>query len=343
MKQQINQSLIVLARETRGINQYEFAEKLELSPAHLSKMEQGAVEIYDEYVDKFSEILHFPKSFFFQELDILQPILSTRKRNVVAQKLLTQIDAQINVYSMHIQYFLNELKTPKVTIPIFDKLELGSESACAIALRKQWKVKVEVLENITQLLEDNGIIVTSFNFGTERVDSRTIITPSGQPVIFVNKALLGDRLRFTLAYELGHLIMHQFTSPSLDRDVNHEANLFASEFLMPEKYIKEDFKDGITLTLLGELKKKWKISMQSLLYRADDLGFVTPNQKRYIIQQFNQLKIRRREPQEFDIPKEQPSKLKHMMSTYLTKSKMDIATLVKALHIEYDDYINMYA
>ena len=42
--------------------------------------------------------------------------------------------------------------------------------------------------------------------------------------------------------------------------------------------------------------------MIALLYRADDLGFVTANQKRYLLQQFNKLKIRRREPQELDVP-----------------------------------------
>jgi Zn-dependent peptidase ImmA (M78 family) len=343
MKQQINHSLIVLARETRGLTQYELAERMSISPAQLSKMELGAVEVYEEYVDKLSDLLHYPKTFFYQEVQVLQPILSYRKRQVVAQKLLTPIDAQINVFSMHIQYFINSMGFSKPNIPILDIAQYETPQACAKELRKLWKVKEPILENISKLLEDNGIIITSFNFGTERVDSRTIITASGHPVIFTNKTMLGDKLRFSLAYELGHLVMHQFTSPSLDRDVSHEANAFSAEFLMPEKDIKKDFQNGVTVALLGELKKKWKVSMHALLYRACDLGMVTDNQKRYIIQQFNQLKIRRREPQEFDIIKEQPTLLKFIMANHKSKFKTDVSMLIKNLHIEHEEYLNMYS
>ena len=83
--------------------------------------------------------------------------------------------------------------------------------------------------------------------------------------------------------------------------------------------------------------------MHALLYRASDLGMITDNQKRYIVQQFNQLKIRRREPQEFDIPKEQATLLKFIMADHKTKFKMDVSELVKELHIEHSEYLNMYS
>lgn len=343
MKQQVNHSLLILAREKRGYTQYELAEKMGVSAAQLSKIELGTIEVTESHVSSIAEQLNYPVSFFYQDMQVLQPILSYRKRQVVAQKLLTAIDAQVNVYSMHIQYFVNALQIKKPNIPVLDVMQYESPENSAKELRKLWKLKEPVLDNISKLLEEKGIIIGSFNFGTERVDSRTVITSSGQPVIFTNQTMLGDKLRFSLAYELGHLVMHQYTSPSLDRDVNHEANMFAAEFLMPEKEIKKDFQKGVTVTLLGELKKKWKVSMHALLYRASDLGMVTDNQKRYIIQQFNQLKIRRREPQEFDIPKEQATLLKFIMANHKSKFKMNVSDLVKELHIEHSEYLNMYS
>lgn len=118
---------------------------------------------------------------------------------------------------------------------------------------------------------------------------------------------MGDRLRFSLAFQLGHLVMHTYSPVPADREISHEANLFAAELLMPEETIREDFMDGITLPILAQLKRKWKVSMISLLYRADDLGFLTPNQKRYLVQQFNDAKIRRREPVELDVAKNNPA------------------------------------
>lgn len=115
----------------------------------------------------------------------------------------------------------------------------------------------------------------AFDFGTERVDSRIVLTHSGYPIIVYNKSLLGDRQRFTLAYELGHLVLHSSLSDFGDRDIDHEANLFAAEFLMPANDIRPDFKDGLTIQKLADLKKKWKVSMQALLYRAHDLeGYI---------------------------------------------------------------------
>jgi Zn-dependent peptidase ImmA (M78 family) len=44
-----------------------------------------------------------------------------------------------------------------------------------------------------------------------------------------------------------------------DRDVGKEANAFATAFSMHAKEILKDFKDGITIPLLGQLKRKWKV------------------------------------------------------------------------------------
>jgi Zn-dependent peptidase ImmA (M78 family) len=137
--------------------------------------------------------------------------------------------------------------------------------------------------------------------------------------------------------------MHTFNSVSSDRDVSREANRFAAEFLMPANEIKKDFGGGITIHLLGELKRKWKVSMIALLYRADDLGLVTPNQKRYLIQQFNQFKIRRREPVELDIPLEKPTLIKQLIIKYKNKAKLKDKELADLFCINLDEFIKLYS
>jgi Zn-dependent peptidase ImmA (M78 family)/DNA-binding XRE family transcriptional regulator len=343
MGKQINRNYILLARESRGLNQVEFADKLGMSPANLSKIELGVISLDDSYIPLISEKSGYPESFFYQENEINQPFLAYRKREVVSPKLITPIDAQMNIRRLHIEYFLKELQYKPAELPVLDIDKIGTPQKCATKLRKLWGLEEPIIGNLTKLLESKGIILNSFMFGTDRADSRTILTDTNQPIIFTNKSLLGDRLRFSLAYELGHLVMHLNTSPSLDREVGKEANKFAAEFLMPESAIKADFKDGITLSHLGELKKKWKVSMQSLLYRADDLGFLTYNQKRYLLTQFNQMKIRKREPQEFDVPKEQGTLLNSMIVKYKTKSKIDNETLAQNLHIQLPEFIEIYS
>ena len=287
----INPNMIVLARESRGWNQVELAEKIAMSATNLSKIERNDIGIQKEVLDAIADKTSFPIQFFYQPGTILPENLSFRKRETVAQKLITPINAQVNIIRRHIQFLTMALNKQTLSFPSFAVTEKQTPDKIANKLRQLWNIESVVIGNLTRIIEDHSIVVNTFDFGTERVDSRSILTDDKLPIIFFNKKLLGDRQRFTLAYELGQLIMHTFNSVSPERDISHEANQFAAEFLMPARHIKEDFKNGITIPILGELKRKWKVSMIALLYRADDLGLVTPNQKRYLIQQFNQLKF----------------------------------------------------
>lgn len=337
--------MVALARESRGLTQTALADKLGISTSKLNYVEQGNQTLQDEIVLKMSKLLKYPVDFFYQEGEAFLPMsLSYRKRDHVSAKLLNPLEANINLYRLHIETIAEKLKLNEVNIPALDLQKLGSIEQVAKQLRKFWTMPKGTVENFTELLEQNGIIVVSFDFGTERVDSRTIFTKDKQPIIFVNKLHLADRQRFSLAYELGHLVMHTGVLPSHKRDISHEANMFAAGFLMPESEIKKDFsvKDGITIPLLGELKRKWKVSMIALLYRATDLGFLTDNQKRYLVQQFNQMKIRRREPPELDFPKEQPKLLRDLITKYKTAHKFSVKELAQSLHLEQEEFMQRY-
>lgn len=339
----INPNMIILAREARGLTQAELAEKTGMSATNLSKIERSDIGICNEFVELIADKTGFPPHFFRQQGEIIPENLNYRKREVVAQKLITPIHAQVNIIRRHVHFLTMALDISRTNIPVLEVSEKQTPQQIAVKLRKLWKVDSPVIADLTKLIENNGIITFSFPFGTDRVDSRSILTDDRFPIIFFNRSLLGDRQRFSLAYELGQLVMHTFTSVGLDRNVSHEANAFAAEFLMPAAELIKDFKDGISIPLLGELKRKWKVSMIALLYRADDLGLLTPNQKRYLIQQFNQLKIRRREPMELDIPGEQPMLIKRWIADYRTKTKLGTVQLSAIFCLNIDEFLELYS
>ena len=338
----INPQMILLAREARGLTQSDLAERLNSYKASVSRLEHGDGPVDENTLVALSEATHYPPHFFMQKGEILPVNLSYRKRKQVPAKLLTPIEAQMNIIRNHLQLIINGLGKGEIELPFFEVTDKRTPVQIANLIRKSWKVPLGPIENLSRLLEDKGILISSFDFGTDRVDSRSMLTDNNQPIIFLNRNLLGDRQRFSLAFELGHLIMHTFCTVAHDRDINHEANLFAAEFLMPSKDIIPDYKDGITLSLLGELKRKWKVSMISLLYRADDLGLLTPNQKRYLVQQFNDQKIRRREPPQLDVPKENPQRIRQLITELMQKARLNIFQLCTLLAIEHDDYIAYY-
>lgn len=339
----LNPKMIAVARESRGFSQLELAEKLGISTSHMSRFEQDFIEVSEQHLKELSSVLNYPVEFFYQEGENLPPALALRKRNKVAQKVLQPVEAQVNIYRLNIEKLLKAMSQTDFDLPILDIEKLGSPAEAARKLRKLWKVEKGTIQNLTKVLEDNGLYVINFDFNTERVDGMSIMANNQIPVVFSNKRSLGDRQRFTLAYELGHLVMHLQTNPSFSRDLSHEANEFAAEFLMPEKDIKGDFKDGVTLNILADLKRKWKVSMQALLYRSNDIGIITDNQKRYLVNQFNSLNIRRREPPELDVPREQAMKLRDTITHYKTKQRLNVKQLALFFNSNEEEFLSKYS
>ena len=338
----INQKMITLARESRGISQSELATRIDMSSGNLSKIENSDIGVAEDIIEQIAKETNYPASFFTQQEDVFPEHLIYRKREKVTQSLLTVINAKGNIVRLQIQHLLKILNIPSPDLPNFEVTEINTPQIIAQKVRKAWHLEKGIIEDVIKLIENNGIAIAAFEFGTERVDSRCILTETKHPIIIYNKSLLGDRQRYSLIFQLGHLVMHTGFKIGRDRDIAHEANLFAAEFLMPEKDIKKDFENDISLPLLAELKQKWKVSMISLLYRADDLGYLTPNQKRYLIQQFNEQKLRRREPLELDVPTEKPSLIRKWISEIKTKQKLDMKGMASILHMNPDEFIELY-
>jgi len=334
--------MIVLAREARGFSQKDLAEKIDMSATNLSKIERGDVGIAKDVLEGISRETEFPIHFFTQEGTIIPENLIYRKRQSVPQKFIAPIQARVNILSRHVQFLTRALNIASPQLPISSFSSVLNPEKVALKLRQKWNIEAGPIPNITRIVESHGIPVLSFDFGTDRIDSRSFLTEDKYPVIFVNKRLQGDKLRFTIAYELGHLIMHTFSTLSPEQDISHEANVFAAEFLMPSKDVRPDYSPGITVPLLAQLKKKWKVSMIALLYRADDLGLLTSNQKRYLLQQFNSLHIRRREPQELDIPIEQPLLVKKWISEYRKKKKLSVVDMASIFYLYADEFMEIY-
>ena len=118
-------------------------------------------------------------------------------------------------------------------------------------------------------------------------------------VIVVNDAHAAVRQRFTIAHELGHILLHKYTSPHADgrvrvrfRDYDSsrgsdleeiEANGFAAELLMPERIIRslaarmnfdlaDQMDDDRAVTAMTRLAQRFEVSVQALSFRIANLG-----------------------------------------------------------------------
>lgn len=116
-------------------------------------------------------------------------------------------------------------------------------------------------------------------------------------------------MRFTLAHELGHVIMHQ--KPSADME--SEADRFAAEFLMPARDIRPELRP-LSLSRLVVLKQYWRVSMAALIQRAGDLKVITERQRRSLWTQMSKEGYRKVEPS--PIETERPTVLSDILDVY---------------------------
>ena len=241
MTEKFNYKALILARESRGLTQTTLSTLSEIPQSTISRIEKDNWVVDKDYIKKFSEVLNYPESFFYQDINLFPPNLYYRKKVLIPAKIKEMAEATMNIYRLNIQTLLQSYDLPQSSIPVVEEARHPNPIDTAIFVRQYWKVPKGRIENLTELLESKGIIIVPCDFYTEKIDGRSMITDKDNFIIFINKSLSGDRQRFTLAHEFAHLILHIYSAQSFEVDVEKEANLFASEFLMPSNEIKPQF------------------------------------------------------------------------------------------------------
>jgi Zn-dependent peptidase ImmA (M78 family)/DNA-binding XRE family transcriptional regulator len=306
--QQPNHEMIVLAREIRGMTQTELAR---LAPSatqgNLSRMEKGKLSISENVLEEISEVLNFPKSFFFQE-NVKTPISDFyyRKRVTIPKKKLSRLEANMDLIRISLDKLFADIELPPLRIPHMDTDSGLKAEEAARKIRSILNLRKGPVKNLVGLLEQNGVVVFPVESDSDKFDGITLFTDDRHVIIFLNRDLPNDRKRFTLAHELGHLTLH-LRAPFDERPDSvkeDQANQFASEFLMPELDIRNDLA-GLTMTTLGTLKSYWQVSMKSLIYRAQKLRIISERRAQNLYIELSRLGYVKNEPGfvEFDEPR----------------------------------------
>ncbi len=337
-----NPEMLILAREARGLSQDELAEKMNIQQGTLSKIENGVMDA-SEHIESIYQTLNYPRSFFFREgrqFEVSPHYY--RKKVKIPKKEFAKVRAVLNVLHLNIEKLLQAIELPKENLPKWDVVKNGSPTDYAQHIRYCWRIPKGRIDNLAKIVEDNGIIVFHVELGAAALDGLSLYTGSNQAIIFLNKSLPGDRMRFTLAHELAHLGLH-FAQPidTEKRDVEKEASEFASELLVPANEVAHQlFK--LNLEKLADLKRYWKVSMGSLLYKAEALQIITKNQSRYLWSQFGTLGYLKQEPLELQVPVERPTLVKEITDAYLNELAYSAQELAEILCLNVDDFENYY-
>jgi Zn-dependent peptidase ImmA (M78 family)/DNA-binding XRE family transcriptional regulator len=329
-----NYEMLILARQARGITQAKLAKNSGVSQSTISKIEHGNRPLSDDDVAKFSVALGYPPEFFNRSAEQYGQgtVCHHRKRQSVPIEKLRQIHASMNIMRLATGELLNGVEINAAhSFPVMEIEDFGSAQAIAQLARQTWQLPLGPVKSMISVLEAAGGVVVPSDFGTDKLDAISQ-RPTGQPpFFFVSVTAPGDRLRFNLAHELGHIIMHSAPAPGQE----DEANAFAAEFLMPAKEIKPQLRN-LDMARLADLKRHWKVSMQALIYRARSLEVITERQTRTWFMRFNKLGYRKNEPVE--IPREEPDLIRRVIDFHRQQHGYSDAELSRAARLTENEF-----
>lgn len=315
----VNPEMIMLARDVKGLSQGDLAVGASLNQSTISRYEAGVIDVPADHLERIAAFLERPVSFFYWSEQLYDSsCMYHRKNRRLSVAELRVIHAKVNL--LRIQSFkLLQSANIKSRYSFYrlDQSKYGGPEGCARELRRLWQLPPGPVKNVTRAIESAGGIVFRCPFGLTRVDgiSQWILEDAkAPPVFFVHDDISGDRQRLTLAHEIGHVVMHHM--PPVD-DIEVEANRFAAEFHMPADEIAPEL-SNMTLAKAAALKSFWKVSMQSIIYRAHELKKISDSTYSHLFRQLSVKGYRKSEP--VPIPSEEPSIFRDLLKFH-TKNK----------------------
>lgn len=146
----------------------------------------------------------------------------------------------------------------------------------------------DCIEDICELLESAGVKILLSASSAKNFFGLSINEKDGGPAIAVNTegAISVERQIFSMAHELGHLLLHKesYNDSSVSDEYNKqqeaEADAFAGAFLMPPDAFERVWNDNRGLHWIDAVlktKRHFKVSYQAVLRRFIDQGKADPS------------------------------------------------------------------
>ena len=279
-----------MLREARGLLVKELADLIGKSSSYVSKVESGGAELTGEPLEEYARALEVDPALLCHSYE---PVglegAHFRSHTTTPMKVRKQAVAEANWAHLHLEVFLGlaEYEHPR-SLPQVDAdlLEGGGATAAAI-VRRMWRVNGRIA-NMTKLLESCGVFVVNFPHDHRHVDAVTVRGENLTAVVMIRDDLPPERRRWTLAHELGHLVMDA-TSNLEPKVLEARADAFAAEFLIPFDDIEAELQ-GITprqIDHLEGLRRYWGVSIPALVRTAYKGGCITEHQYRYWFKTLN--------------------------------------------------------
>jgi Zn-dependent peptidase ImmA (M78 family) len=265
------------ARVLAGFAKGELATKVAVSAAAIGQYEAAVTVPRADVLQRLADAVNVEPEFFASGRPLARVDSSQAHfRSLRSTRAFDRARALATAEQIWELVFALEkrIRFPDVVLPFLDTS--GGPRAAAAALRRYWRLPTGPVQHFTAIAESHGLVVILRPVDyIERVDAFSMRVGE-RPVIITTPQRTENvfRHRFTLAHEIGHLVLHSEAFPG-DHGQETEADEFAAEFLTPANQIVDLLPVAIHLPALDRLSRLWGVSVESLIKRMAELRGAT--------------------------------------------------------------------
>ena len=195
------------------------------------------------------------------------------------------------------------------------------------------------MSNLIELLEDHGFRIIEVE-SNEKFDGISAWADN-IPIIAVRKQNDAVRKRFTIAHELGHVLLEFGVSEGASSE--KPCHDFAGAFLLPETVIRSELgehRDRIALEELIKIKEIYGISIQAIMYRAKRLAIIGDRTYMRFCINVNQKGWKKNEPGSYQ-QREVPSRFRQLVCRAVAEEVITYSRAAELLDTSLSEVRNM--
>lgn len=330
------------ARQAARLTQTELADQIGVSRQAVSAYELGTKSPEPSTMLKLAEALGQPLAFFTKverltfgehSANFFRKVgADTKRRNQACEVLADWFSSAA--------FSFNEIANfPAVDIPQFEPTNPTATGYAeeeiediAEAVRRHFGLGLGPISNVLRLIESRGAITCRFQLPGEKVEAFSFWSGDRPFIFLASDKESAARARFDAAHELGHLCLHRWVGREEIEDkkrlkeIEAEADRFAGAFLLPRKSFPNEVYSPRAEAFV-ELKARWKVSIQAMVYRCKDLGLFDERQITNIYKQLSYKKWRSIEPLdkgERALPLEEPKLLRRIAELVFESGRYEV-------------------
>ncbi len=334
-----------LARLLNGFTLKELGEAVSASRQFIHQLEGDTRQPPDDMLYALCETLLVKREFFYEPLDndVKFEQCHFRKRKTTPVGLANRVCSYSSIFEALVEFLSEYIEFPAPNVPnyaneadCYSNIEIES---AAENCRNHWGLGLDTpIESVVNVLEQAGVVITTFTGVSEKVDALSLNRK--RPIIIRNNAKESPcRLRFDLAHECGHFVLHNGIETG-DSTTESEADRFASAFIFPRLAFLNEFPKNFSPNReaswmpLYKLKVRWGMSLRAIIYRAHFLKIISSQDYRAAnvrLSKTGQTKVERYDEQ---VAMEQPELLKSSIELMNAELGIRFSKIADKLHIE---------